>query len=322
MDSLPEPHVTDVADAATRWLSSLSPRDRETARWPFHSRERGNWHYAPRRRNGLALREMTEPQRRAARGLLASTLSSSGVRKAEAIMSLEVVLAETQRGGRHERDPLDYSFTVFGEPSRHPWGWRVEGHHLIVNVTVAGPGAVAVTPSFWGANPARIPVGERAGQRVLAGEYHLALELAGTLTPHQRAQAVFADRSVGNIITERGRARALQHPSGLRCTDLDDGQRGVLGALLREYLGNAAAPVRTPYEDVVHGDLAGLHLAWAGGADEGEPFYYRIHGPRLLIEFDCTADEANHIHSLWRDPVNDWGRDLLGEHYRHHHDED
>ena len=295
---------------------------------PFDDEERGNWHYAPRARAGVALREMTEPQQDAARALLAATLSEQGLAKARAIMALEAVLADLESGrGRHLRDPLNYSFTVFGHPATPPWGWRVEGHHLIVNVTAAGSGssdggALAVTPTFWGANPARVPNGLREGERVLSEEYHLGLEIARSLDATQRSIAVLAERTPGNIITERGRARALDVPVGLPAGDLRDGQGRILVRLLDAYLGNVPADVIGPYRAAVVDRLDRLHVAWAGGMAEGEPFYYRLHGPAVLIELDCTQDDANHVHSVWRAPGHDWGRDILGEHYRTQHDDD
>jgi hypothetical protein len=312
-----------IADAAAGWLEALSADERRQAVWPFESTERGNWHYAPRERNGLPLHAMTDHGQRAARRLLESSLSEQGAAKARAIMALEDVLRELEGGppgGR--RDPLKYSFTVFGDPLRPPWGWRVEGHHLIVNVSVSNSGEVAMTPTFWGANPARIPFGERAGERTLEDEYCLALELAQTLTAGQRRDAVIAGRPVGDIVTARGRARAVGEPIGLPCAGLDDRQRSILAALVAAYVDDVASPAAAVYRRRALGDVGALRLAWAGGMAEGEPFYYRLHGSRLLIEFDCTPDDANHIHSVWRDPTNDWGRDILGEHYRDHHDDD
>jgi hypothetical protein len=312
-----------IADAADEWLQALSADRRREAVWPFESAERGNWHYAPRTRNGVALRETTGDQQEAALRLLAASLSAQGVTKARAIMALEDVLRELEGGHRSgRRDPLNYAFTVFGDPRRPPWGWRIEGHHLIVNVSVASSGEVAMTPTFWGANPARIPFGERAGERTLDAEYCLAIELAQTLTTAQLRDAVFASRSVGDIIAKRGRARVLGEPSGLRCADLDECQRSILDALLSAYVDNVAADTAAAYRRRALSDVGQLRLAWAGAMAEGEPFYYRLHGPRLLIEFDCTPDDANHIHTVWRDPTNDWGRDILGEHYQHHHDDD
>lgn len=312
-----------AARSALAWLDTLSVEQQRLAVWPFGSTERGDWYYAPRRRNGLPLRDMDGDQRDAAYALLRSTLSSSGNDKARAIMALEEVLGALEDGQRADRDPLNYAFTVFGQPGEPPWGWRVEGHHLILNVTVADPEVVAVTPTFWGANPARIPRGPRAGERVLASEYHFGLELARSLVPAQRRQAVFGDGSVGNIITERGRAQALGAPTGLAASDLDDGQRTLVKSLIETYVGSFSDGAGLSHRAHVRQDgLNGLRFAWAGGMSEGDAFYYRMHGPRLLIEFDCTANDANHIHSIWRDPRDDWGRDILGEHYRRHHDND
>jgi hypothetical protein len=311
-----------LADRAGGWLQTLSDDERGVAVWPFESTERGDWHFAPRSRNGLALRAMASDQQDAAHALLGATLSANGAAKARAIMALEDVLRALEggpRGGR--RDPLNYAFTVFGDPREPPWGWRVEGHHLIVNIAVAPSGDVAVTPSFWGANPARIPSGERAGERTLEAEYRLAIELAQTLTSTQRREAVFSSRSVGNIVTARGRARALAVPTGLLCGDLDERQRTLLTALVAAYIDNVAPEPAKAYRRSALPDVGALRLAWAGGMAEGEPFYYRLHGERLLIEFDCTPNDANDIHTVWRDPLNVWGREILGEHYRHHHDD-
>jgi hypothetical protein len=308
--------------AAEVWLAGLSDDERSTATWAFDSAERGNWHYAPRTRNGLPLREMGDAQRESAHALLSASLSEQGSAKAREIMALEDVLHALEGGRGNRRDPLNYSFTVFGDPRRPPWGWRMEGHHLIVNIAVAESGGVAVTPTFWGANPARIPSGERAGERVLETEYCVALELARTLTTAQRRDAVIADRSVGNIVTERGHAQAVSAPVGLSCVGLGETQRTLLSALADSYIDNAHRQFADPYRSTALGDLSRLRLAWAGAMTEGEPFYYRLHGPRVLIEFDCTPNDANHIHSVWRDPANDWGRDILGDHYRRHHDHD
>jgi hypothetical protein len=238
-------------------------------------------------------------------------------------MALEEILLELEQGRGPRRDPLNYAFTLFGRPGAYPWGWRVEGHHLIVNVTVAGPDAATITPTFWGTNPARIPIGPRTGERVMANEYHWGLELACSLSGAQRAVAVEGDRSVGNVITERGQARRLIVPSGLPFGALEAGQQDLVMRLVGEYVGNTADALGLPYLERVRRDgLDALRLAWAGGMAEGQAFYYRIHAPRLLIEFDCTQNDANHIHSLWRDPTNDWGRDILGEHYLHDHDHD
>jgi hypothetical protein len=309
--------------AAGRWLELLSAAQRRLALWAFDTTQRGDWHYAPRQREGLPLRHMDRQQQEAAYALLESGLSQRGYLKARSIMALESILAEIEQGRSHIRDPLNYAFTLFGTPGSYPWGWRIEGHHLIINATVAARNAVTITPTFWGTNPARIPIGPREGERIQAREYHLGLELGRSLDGDQRQIAVFQSHSVGNIIAERGRAQALQTPTGLPFARLSEGQRDLVMTLVDEYVGNASDGLGVPYlARVRESGLDQLHLSWAGGMHEGEAFYYRLHAPRLLIEFDCTQDNANHIHSLWRDPTTDWGRDLLGEHYHHHHDDD
>lgn len=310
-----------IGECASRWVASLGTRQRDVAVWPFDSPQRGDWYYAPRERAGVALQGMDLAQREKAWALVDATLTAQGASKARAITALEDVLADLEQGRRTDRNPLDYAVTVFGNPGDVPWGWRLEGHHLVLNVTVAA-GGTAVTPTFWGANPARVTRGERRGRRVLAGEYLRGLELARSLTRTQREHAVVGERSVGNVVTVRGRARALRHPTGLACDELTAQQSAVLEALLGEYTGNIRDGLSPVSVDDVLRDPSTLRLAWAGGMAEGEPFYYRVHGPRLLVELDCTQDDANHIHSVWRDPANDWGRDVLGEHYRHHHDDD
>jgi hypothetical protein len=315
--------VARMAQAATGWLAGLSATQQRLVLWPFASAERGDWHYAPRPRNGLPLARMDAGQRAAAHLLLETALSPQGGAKARAIMALETVLLEIEKGRGPLRDPLNYAFTLFGRPETYPWGWRIEGHHLIVNVTVAGPEAVRITPTFWGSNPARIPHGPQAGHRVMDREYHLGLELAQSLTEAQRRLAVIGEHSLGNIVAERGRAQALRVPTGLPFAELDETQRNLLMAIAAQHVGNATDAIGLPYLAAVRRDgLESLRLAWAGGMFEGEAFYYRLHHPRLLIELDCTQNNANHIHSLWRDPMADWGRDVLGEHYRHHHDHD
>jgi hypothetical protein len=305
--------ITEMAAAASAWLRTVGTRD--GAQLPFADGERRNWHYIPRSRRGVALRDMTSVQRGAAASILRAGLSSRGVERAEAIMALESVLAEVEGSSRSFRDPLNYVFTVFGTPGTPPWGWRVEGHHLSVNVTVAAPGHAAVTPLFSGTHPARIPFGPRRGERIQRMEYVLGLELAQSLDDRQLAGALLQERSLGNIVSGPGRASALARPMGLPFDQLRPPQQAKVLQLIELYVGLARDEVSRPYMALVREGLQGTRFAWAGGRREGTAFYYRIHGPRVLIEFDNTQNDANHIHSVWRDPVNDFGRDDLREHY-------
>ncbi len=176
-DVAPSPEtawIAGMATAADAWLGSLGPA--RGAQFPFADDARRDWHYVPRSRPGIALRDMSEPQRAAATRLLRASLSAKGAGRAEAIMALESVLADLEGSSRRFRDPLNYAFVVFGKPGAPPWAWRVEGHHLSVNVTVVAPGHVSMTPLFTGSNPARIPSGPRRGEQVHEAEMRIGLE--------------------------------------------------------------------------------------------------------------------------------------------------
>ena len=304
-----------IAKAASDWLAVLDAGQRGDAIFAFDDDERFDWHYTPRSRDGVALRDMTAMQKNAALALLRSTLSAKGAMKAEAIMALEAVLAEVEGSSSRYRDTENYLVAVFGTPGTYPWGWRFEGHHLSVNVTLSKPRTVTVTPLFTGTNPARIPAGPRVGERVQGEEFTLGLELARSLNAEQFATASIGDRSLGNIVAGPGDAQDIGQPVGIAVTALSDTQREILLRLIETYVGMARDEIGNPYMALVRQGLAETRFAWAGAKRDDEPFYYRIHGPRILIEFDNTQNRANHIHALWRDPANDFGRNDLHHHY-------
>ena len=162
----------EMADAANKFLLWLDADQKAKAAFEFKDQERENWHFIPKDRKGLTVKEMTAPQRKLAFTLLHSGMSDMGYSKATNIMSLENILHEMEGANqKFPRDPELYHFFVFGKPSTtDAWGWRVEGHHLSVNVTVDKDQVVSVTPSFMGTNPAEVKTGPRKGLRVLADE--------------------------------------------------------------------------------------------------------------------------------------------------------
>ena len=316
-DVAPSPEtawIGGMATAAKAWLGSLGKPG--GAQLPFDADARKDWHYVPRRRPGVALRDMTMPQRAAAIALLRAGLSARGAARAEAIMALEAVLAELEGTSRRIRDPLNYAFAVFGSPGVPPWGWRVEGHHLSIHVTVAADGHAAVTPLFTGSNPARIPGGPREGEQIHRLETQLGLELAQSLDARQLAGASLQERSLGDIVTGPGRAGALAHAAGPARGGADGGAAGQAAPARRglhrpraRRVGSAVPGARA------RGPRRRPASRGRAGRREGTAYYYRIHGPRILIELDNTQNDANHVHSVWRDPVNDFGRDDLRAHY-------
>jgi hypothetical protein len=298
------------------FLNTLAADKRQRAMFTFDNRERFDWHYIPRRRDGLALKAMNEAERAAAHRLLHSSLSEIGYRKAIDIMQLEDVLRQLEFFSL-SRDPENYAFTVFSTPeAAFPLGWRVEGHHLSLNFTVASRAHGALTPAFMGANPAEVRQGPRKGLRVLAQEQDLAFELMGRLDPTQRRKALIATRSFGDIVSGPRRTDELKAPVGLPVAEMTPPQRDGVMRLLEAYIRNMRAGFAEAQLRAVHeADMQKIHVAWAGGLEAGRPHYYRLHGPTLLIEYDNTQNDANHIHSVWHELGNDFGVDLLRTHY-------
>jgi uncharacterized protein DUF3500 len=309
-----------MARAALVFLGALDSRRRQQATFPFAHAERRNWHYVPRRREGVALKDMPADARTAALALLQVGLSAAGYAKARDVLRLEGVLRQLETFGGFTRDPDNYAVTIFGAPEQPaPWGWRFEGHHLSLNFTVAPGRAIGVTPAFFGANPADVPSGPLKGLRVLQAEQDLGLALAGGLDPAQRARAMIAAESLGDIVSGPGRGESLKTPAGVPLGDLGAESRALALRLIETYARNMRADLAEAELRTLHGaGFERVHFAWAGPVDPKRPHYYRLHGPTLLIEYDNTQNNANHIHSVWHDPRGDFGADALGAHYRTH----
>jgi len=322
----PDPAFERLAAAASGWLETLDDEQRSLATFAFDDDERFAWAYVPGPRRGLAVAEMTNPQRRAAMTIVDEALSERGAREVGGVIGLEPILGELeQRAGRGNwlrRDPELYWHALFGRPGPDdPWSWRIGGHHIAIHVTVAGGRVIGATPSFLGANPATVPDGPSAGQRTLDGEERLARAFLATLTPDQRRVAIVDPVAPADILSGTGRRAELRDvPEGIRHDALEAAQRSALEALVRHYLGRYDPAVATDqWSRLVDAGLDGVTFAWAGPDEQGRGHYYAIRGPSLLIEYDNTQNGANHVHSVWRDATNDWGGDLLAEHYRSAH---
>jgi hypothetical protein len=319
-----------MTECAGRLLAALDADQRGKATFPFDSDERMNWHYIPantqialdslKERKGLQLREMSPYQKHLASALLAAGLSQTGYIKAVTIMSLEDVLKVMESDSGERRNPEKYYFSIFGTPSdTGNWGYRVEGHHLSQNYTVVA-GKVVHGPSFFGANPAEVRQGPRKGLRTLAAEDDLGVELIHTFDEQQQKVAIVDAVAYKDILTAASRKAALKgQASGISASHVNTKQFDGLVTLVEEYAGNA--PDEIADARIVQINQAGrnIYFAWSGGINHGDPHYYRIQTPTFLIEFDDTQDNANHIHSVWRDFNGDFGEDLLQSHYRDSH---
>jgi hypothetical protein len=308
-----------MAKAADGFLSSLSADQRSKATFPFDDDRRFEFRYTPRARTGLALKEMTAEQRARAHVLIKSGLSTRGYTAATQIMELETVLREIEaaRGGTIVRDPELYFVSIFGNPGKGPWGWKFEGHHLSANFTVLDERPVLFAPTFMGTHPATVNEGPKKGLRVLRDEEDVARQLMAAFTEEQRAKAIFDVAAPREMITAESREAKPLDPGGLPMSAMTPAQKRVLERLLDVYLGRMVPELaRKRLQALQQAGMDVITFGWAGGLDVGGPHYYRVQGPTFLIEYDNTQNNANHIHSVWRDFGNDFGRDLLREHYK------
>lgn len=305
----------EMAQAAEAFFASLRPEQQAKVVFNFSDDERRTWNFTPVARRGLPWKEMSPQQRALGHALIRSGLSQRGYEKVEAIQQLELVLRGIENSGTR-RDPDNYYLSLFGKPgSTDPWGWRFEGHHISLNFTIGADSAV-VAPAFLGANPARVPDGPQKDMRVLSAEEDLGRKLITALSADQQKLAIIDTTAPREIITSNSKKLSTTNPAGIKADKLSEAQRGVLMELINEY-ANRLRPALAE-DDLKKIEAAGIdqiHFAWAGAAEVAAPHYYRIQGPTFLIEYDDTQNNANHIHSVWRDPANDFGEDLLRRHY-------
>jgi Protein of unknown function (DUF3500) len=313
----PAARPADMEAAARRFLASLSPAQRARATFPFGGAERTRWHWtvpASVPRNGLPLGDMSPSQRRLALALLRSSVSRVGYRKALDIMSLQGVLQRMDTG---LDDPFDadlYFVSVFGRPGARAWGWRLEGHHLSRNFTVVG-NTVVTEPFFLGAWPTRAGSGYRTivpGERAMRREEDAAREIVLSVQGRLRRRVVFSSESLTDHLTQNAvRVRPLD-PVGVLARELpSSAQRRVL-EIVQTYLANHPDTMaRTAFRRIQRAGLGRARFGWAGSLRPGLPHYYRLQGPTFLLEFDNSRNSGTHIHSVWRDFEQDYGRHLL-----------
>lgn len=308
-----------MAESANKFLAALTPEQKAKATFNFDDEQRFDYHFIPRDRKGVPLKDLNDDQRRLAMEFMKSGLGASGYQKAQTIISLEPVLRELEGPNRRfPRDPQLYYFSVFGVPSaKSPWGWRVEGHHISLNFTVVKGELVSNTPLFFGANPAEVRTGERQGLRALAGEEDKGRALVQSLDEKQRAVAIFDQKAPDDIMSFNKRKADSLKPDGIGAGRLSKQQVAMLNSLIDEYLSRMPQDIASERSKKLRAaGMDKLYFAWAGGINKGDPHYYRVQGPTFLIEYDDTQNNANHIHSVWRDFNGDFGADLLREHYQ------
>jgi Protein of unknown function (DUF3500) len=319
-----------IREAATDFLGSLTPAQRAKTLFPVDTIEWRKWSniHPTLMRHGTPLFEMSEAQLDRAFALLRESLSKGGFEEALDIMHLnETVREMTGRLDEYGEDL--YWLSIMGEPSASaPWGWQWDGHHLIINYFVLG-GQVVMTPSFLGAEPVRATSGSYSGTRVFKADEDRGLAMIRALSDTQRGKAIIAAETSGEDFTTAFRDNLELHYSGIRYDELSNPQHDRLIGLLDYHVGRGRAEHALLKMEEVKRHLKDTYFCWMGGMEDDSTFYYRVQSPVIIVEFDHqrgiafrehTKPYKDHIHVIIRTPNgNDYGKDLLRQHYETAH---
>lgn len=313
-----------IKGAAEAWLASLDPGQRDAARFVLDGDAWRRWSniHVFLMRHGAMMESMTGGQRELAFNLLREGFSPGGFQLARNIMKLNESIREIT-GRDEELGEWLYWLSIMGEPSEDgPWGWQFDGHHLNVNCFLLG-GQMVMTPMFMGSEPVAVDIGKHAGIRAFQSEEGTALNLARTLSAEQRRKAIVSDDVPGGVFTGAFRDNFEMRYEGIKFDDLSSHQQAIMFDLIGTYINRMRSDHAQLKMDEIRQHLDETHFAWMGGTDEDSVFYYRVHSPVVLIEFDHQNGifldndypTRNHIHTVVRTPNgNDYGKDLLRQH--------
>ncbi len=323
-----------VRKAADAFLAALSQEQRTKTRFPVNDDEWRKWmnqHFYLRQ--GVSFAEMNEAQREKAFGLLRSSLSANGLKLSRDIMRLNHTLGELNSNDFEQYGEWLYWITIMGEPSaREPWGWQIDGHHLIINYFVLGD-QVVMSPAFFGSEPVVARSGKFQGTAILQDEQAAGLAMIRSLDGAQQKKAVIKVAKTGNDnVSEAFKDNVTLDYAGIRATDLTAPQKRDLLALAARWVNNMDNGHAKVKMSEVERHLHNTWFAWIGGMEDSSVFYFRIQSPVILVEFDHQspanlrhlaadprAPNREHIHTVLRTPNgNDYGKDLLRQHYAQH----
>ena len=302
-----------MATAANALLSELNDEQKSVCQFRLEDPERLNWHFIPRERKGLAFRDLEGKVFKNARTLLAVGLSGAGYEKVLKVMSLEEVLYLIEGGEeakrRDRRHPHKYHISIFGTPGKTGrWAWRVEGHHVSLNYLIEDGRFISSTPEFLGANPGAIAAGPGRALRVLGDREDLGRQILKSCSETQKKTAWIDKKAPKEIRTPGKLQPEVGKPVGLAFSDMSKQQQETFRKLLQTYM--IAAPpeiAKKRLKDIEAGGIGKVHFAWWGGAELNEPHHYRIQGPTFIVEYNNVQNDANHVHSIWRNVGGDFG---------------
>lgn len=321
------------------FIQTLEGSQRDSVFIAFADSSRTQWTNLPlglAPRVGLRYGDLSEQSKIAFHKVLSTVFSSQGYLKTFAIMQVDDILHELfeiqfQQGKVNERsmefirklnwDYGNYYVAIAGNPeSDDTWGVKFEGHHISINLTVAG-NEFTMTPLFFGSDPAVVEATQYAGLRPLSKEEDYGFWLINALDENQKAKATLSEKVPGDIITSPDRPQWLEEFQGIKGSDLNEGQQKILHYLIEEYIGNLDHEKAEEYLAKLHARGMGeVYFAWIGSYEPMKPHYYVVHSPDFLIEYDNVGflDNANHIHSIWREKGNNFGEDVLKKHRMNH----
>ncbi|MCY4366582.1 MAG: DUF3500 domain-containing protein [Chloroflexi bacterium] len=318
-----------IANAANAWLESLDSEQRSAASFGLDSDAWRRWSniHVFLMRHGAMMAPMSQAQRDLTFNMLRESFSPAGFELARNIMKLNEAIREIT-GSDEELGEWLYWMSVMGEPSAEgPWGWQFDGHHLNVNCFLLG-GQMVMTPMFMGSEPVAVDIGKHAGTRVFQAEESIALNLARSFSAEQKSKAIVSDDVPPGVFTGAFRDNFEMRYEGIKFGDLSSHQQAIMFDLIGTYINRMRSDHAQLKMDEIREHLGDTHFAWMGGVEEDSVFYYRVHSPVVLIEFDhqngifLDNDEPsrNHIHTVVRTPNgNDYGKDLLRQHREQHH---
>ena len=316
----------DLVGKANAFITTLNDTQKVKTLYPFDTAERYRFMYVPLNdRKGISMNELDAAQQTAVFNILKTSLADETVKKVKSIMLLDNVLKELEhrKADDHYRDPGKYFITIFGIPSATTiWGWRFEGHHIAFHFSANKKELVAGTPSFLGSNPAIVLEGPQKGEEVLKEETDKGFALLHALSAAELKKAVIDSVAPGEILTAASRTAMIEHPAGIRYSELSPAQQQLMLQLLGLYVHRYTKLFAdNMLKQIQAAGLENLWFTWAGYTEHvlGKPYYYRLQGPTIIIEYDNSQNNANHIHTVIRDLKNDFGGDMLLEHYRESH---
>lgn len=327
---------SSIAESTNRFLSTLNAEERQKATYAFGDSLRFKWTNLPVGlvpRPGIAYGSLSDKSRLAFHRVLSAMLSSQGYLKTTSIMQLDDIL-NTLYQQAFDKGEIDqkmltqmqnfkwghgnYYISVWGTPQAgQTWGLNFGGHHMALSLTTDGK-QVSMSPYFIGTDPAEVKSAKYAGFRVLSKEEDYGFMLINALTKDQQAVAILKQDVPKDIITSPQASQRITSYYGLAAATFTADQKAMLTLLIQEYTHNFEhQKAHQLFEKITKSGIEKVYFAWVGSLENNKPHYYIINGPDFLIEYDNVGfqNDGNHIHAILREKGNDFGGDLLKQHY-------